>query len=155
MANSLRQWPLDRETNEFRLPTILFDADSTYRVRCTLDIYSLIDPPPYYVLSYVWGDLQKTVGICINGATSRAMRNLENALRALQRRLRDPSDVVTSTLAASHTGNAARASKAPSSKAYRIRADAVCINQADIDERDTQALRMRDIYCHRRLAGTA
>jgi hypothetical protein len=73
-------------------------------------------------LSYEWGDPRKVAKIIINGHKVSVTKNLEHALRIFRRWKRKTN----------RTGF--------------IWADAVCINQADIQERNHQVKRMKDLY---------
>ena len=75
----------------------------------------------YAALSYVWGQAHDTEAIVLNGNKLRVQRNLEHALRALS-------------------------SRAEFSGKYLLWVDAICINQADAQERSQQIKRMRAIY---------
>ena len=72
----------------------------------------------YEALSYVWGFSSKTVAINLDGFKVPITQNLEYALRYLRRQ----------------------------TQSRRIWVDAVCINQADLDERSKQVSRMKNIY---------
>ncbi|PQE13916.1 heterokaryon incompatibility protein [Rutstroemia sp. NJR-2017a BBW] len=77
----------------------------------------------YVALSYVWGD-SNPAGlreIYVDGSPFRATRNLEAALKELRKHYRIK-------------------------QGFRIWADAICINQKDIDERGSQVAMMRQIY---------
>jgi hypothetical protein len=75
--------------------------------------------PAFYALSYVWGDPTRTHEILVDGKTLKITENLYNALRDMQRdSIIDPY----------------------------VWADAVCINQEDLDERSAQVLLMREVY---------
>ncbi|KAH8677658.1 heterokaryon incompatibility protein-domain-containing protein [Xylariales sp. PMI_506] len=75
----------------------------------------------YVALSYTWGDPNDKRLIIVNGATVEVGANLEAALRVLQE-------------------------KGPIQAGIKIWIDAVCINQADTDEKNKQVPHMRDIY---------
>jgi hypothetical protein len=87
-------------------------------VSCELFKVSLEDGPVYEALSYVWGDPKITSTISVNGIEVQATTNLEAALRHL--RLQDGQRTIW--------------------------VDAICINQSNIEERNTQVGMMRDIY---------
>jgi hypothetical protein len=71
----------------------------------------------YTAISYVWGSLEDTKTITINGMPVTVRKNLAAALDCLQSSLVD-----------------------------KVWIDAICINQGDIDERNAQVLRIRDIF---------
>ncbi|KAF2749764.1 HET-domain-containing protein [Sporormia fimetaria CBS 119925] len=89
-------------------------------IKCSLSTVALYSypPPQYEALSYVWGDATKEKLITIDGQPVRISRNLHQALRDLQ------------------LGHAPRT----------IWADAVCINQTDLEERAHQVAQMHLIY---------
>lgn len=88
-------------------------------VECTLSLASLQESPDYEALSYVWGDGTKQCPIKMNGKWFSVTENLETALRHLR-----------------YHDQQKRA----------IWIDALCINQADIPERNQQVRRMHTIY---------
>lgn len=86
---------------------------------CKLSSVSLLESPVYEALSYTWGDENEPKkSILCNGTSISVMKNLEAALRQL--RLPDTTRILW--------------------------ADAICINQRDIPERNTQVLHMSQIY---------
>ncbi len=84
---------------------------------CELNHESLTGPPPYVALSYNWGNPTVTKNITVSGKTVSITCNLDLALRHLRR--------------AGH---------------LLVWADAVCINQSDLDERSIQVQRMLAVY---------
>lgn len=86
-------------------------------IQCSLHIVSIQDPPPYVALFYVWGDTQTKLPISCNGSTLYITPNLHAALLALR-------------------------TKAP----RFLWIDAICINQDDLEERNSQVSIMRHIY---------
>jgi hypothetical protein len=90
----------------------------TDTIHCRLLDVSLLDQPYYHALSYVWGDPKHREPITVDGRSWTITRNLFEALQ----RIRDEHSVVT------------------------LWVDALCINQADLDERSKQVQLMRDIY---------
>jgi hypothetical protein len=75
----------------------------------------------YVALSYTWGDPTKTKEIFVNGKSVQVTVNLEHALRILRNKL-------------------------PMRVGVRLWVDALCVNQADVEEKNLQVQRMRDIY---------
>lgn len=75
--------------------------------------------PPFFALSYVWGDPARTHEIIIDGKRLGITENLHTMLRELQ-----PSSLGV----------------------IRLWADAICICQDDLAERSSQVLLMREIY---------
>lgn len=74
----------------------------------------------YIALSYTWGDSSDTLPICIDGHIQQVTRNLYDALTALR------SEHRTSALP--------------------VWADAISINQQDVDERNREVKRMAEVY---------
>jgi hypothetical protein len=108
--------PLQSNQFETRLVTIL-PGLLDKRLSCTVNHVSLSSKPSYEALSYTWGDhCQCTVAL--NGRALKITHNLSSALR----RLRLPNEPRT------------------------LWVDAICINQADLEERSQQVQIMRHIY---------
>jgi hypothetical protein len=124
-----RYKPLDLKTNEIRLLTVLPSQQNNPReIHCSLTHSSLSNPPQYHALSYAWQDdalfspdsnPTSRSEIIINDDTFNVGQNLAAALKARQ----------------SHHF-----------RSIPLWVDAICINQAENDERSGQILRMRDIY---------
>ena len=87
-------------------------------VCCKLQTVSLDDNPSYDALSYVWGDSGDTDKITVNGCNFQATRNLIGGLQ----RLRSSRD------------------------ARILWVDAICIDQANNQEKMQQVGMMADIY---------
>lgn len=87
---------------------------------CSLLTARLDEKPSYEALSYCWGGGETSSIIQCNGRDLTVTANLYRALRSLQR-LED-------------------------SACRLFWVDAVCINQGDISERNSQVLRMHQIY---------
>jgi hypothetical protein len=85
---------------------------------CTLLPVRLTQDPVFEAISYTWGDQSDREIISVGGASFDISKNLANALRHF--RSRDGQ--------------------------CRFWADAVCINQSDITERNKQVQIMRDIF---------
>jgi hypothetical protein len=77
----------------------------------------------YATLSYVWGDPNCTRPIYVNGNLAHVTTNLEACLRIFAR-----NKIFSS--------------------GYKLWVDALCINQADREERDREVKHMREIYGH-------
>lgn len=99
-----------------RLLELLTDSD-TDDIKCYLHTYELDNVPEFEALSYVWGDPKVTTTITCNGHPLDITINLS---RALQRLIQLGS--------------------------HLIWADAICINQLDLEERSHQVPLMGDIY---------
>ncbi|TGO20359.1 hypothetical protein BPAE_0303g00030 [Botrytis paeoniae] len=108
---------LEVSKKEVRLVTLLPGGFSE-DIYCTLTTVSLIDEPVYEALSYVWGNPTNKCDINLQGLSFPVTTNLESALRYL--RYRDLPRVLW--------------------------IDAICINQEDIPERNSQVQYMGTIY---------
>ncbi|KAK5675730.1 hypothetical protein LTS10_011457 [Elasticomyces elasticus] len=111
---------LNVETSQIRLLCFSNDEDrccSEEFLCCNLCKASLDDDLIYAALSYCWGDVENTVEICLAGRRIPVTVNLASALR----RLRDM----------------------PYGFFW---ADAVCVNQNDLEERGEQVQLMQDVY---------
>ncbi|KAJ3545639.1 hypothetical protein NM208_g2414 [Fusarium decemcellulare] len=92
-------------------------------ISCHLDVVSLEEKPEFEALSYTWGERQRNNAksrMRLNGQDFPIAFNLETALR----HLRSEAD------------------------ARALWVDAICINQADIEERNEQISIMRDVYSY-------
>lgn len=115
---------LNRLESEIRLLKLLpryHSANKNFNddLYCEIFTVRLSDGPIYKALSYTWGDLSEGVRkIFLNGLTFQIRQNLWQALRQLRQ---DNTDLV-------------------------IWIDAICINQAEIGERNHQVSYMGQIY---------
>ncbi|KAF2809800.1 uncharacterized protein BDZ99DRAFT_532506, partial [Mytilinidion resinicola] len=118
--------PLDRSRKEIRL-LILEDPPNPSRaifrsttLKCRMIHTSLrFSPrPDYYALSYVWGDPTPVINIEIDGKHTKITKNLAEALGSIQK----------------------------NTNYHVIWADAICINQADNDEKGWQVQQMIETY---------
>jgi len=124
--------PLDPAKQEIRLLDQVIwplgnDSDT---IECTLT-KALLQPPEntvYAALSCVWGDENVTETILVNGHPMSVTINLSEFLRELRRRRRqqEPQDACTPIVP--------------------LWADAVCMNQQDVLERNSQVKPMKTIY---------
>ena len=119
-------FPLRPRTNQVRLLQVQA-GDFNEPIFCNLIIHDLDRPggPAYEALSYTWGDTCNPSSIFLKGEEFPVRKNLEAALRHL-RPCRLPDDKVQPQ--------------------RFLWIDAVCINQADIQERSEQVLKMVKIY---------
>ncbi|OHF02010.1 heterokaryon incompatibility protein [Colletotrichum orchidophilum] len=97
---------------------VLQPGPDTGPMRLGLQEVSIDDPPAFEALSYVWGDPSQVQEIECLGYTVPITQNLFDALRHFRR----------------------------PDRALLIWADALCINQDDMDERAEQVQLMREIY---------
>ncbi|MCJ1276033.1 hypothetical protein MMC21_003838 [Puttea exsequens] len=88
------------------------------KILCDLEIVSLKDEPIYVAVSYAWGSEDDQEAILLQGQVCRITRNLEEALRGLRR----PNEPICLWI------------------------DAICINQADLNEKSSQVSMMSQIY---------
>lgn len=109
--------PLAAETAEVRILNLLPGQPSD-PVQCTLQVVSLNNPPEYEALSYVWGDATLQRRIVVDGHSVNVTASLESALRALRK-----GDV-----------------------AHTMWADALCINQEDVLEKNVYVPLMGRVY---------
>jgi hypothetical protein len=84
---------------------------------CTLESVWLDDPGIFTALSYCWGDSSRKKTILVNGTEVKVTENLHDALEELV-----------------------------SMNVVRVWIDAICINQADLEERSHQVQHMKFIY---------
>ncbi|KAK4158746.1 heterokaryon incompatibility protein-domain-containing protein [Cladorrhinum sp. PSN259] len=117
--SSIMYRPLSTENLEIRVIHILPASDPNAIIKCALQTVSLRDEEvTFKALSYVWGDPAARAPIVLNGEQFSVTVNLEAALK----RFRDPIQSVI------------------------LWADAICINQADLEERGQQVQLMGFIY---------
>ena len=109
---------LDYKKQQTRLLHILPSSSLDAPIHCELHIISLDDPPLFDAISYCWGDSTETRVIFMNSKLRNITINLHDALR----RFRDETERRV------------------------VWADAVCINQGDIDERVYQVKLMHLVY---------
>ena len=114
--------PLERPNEQIRLLRILSCEDAT-ELRLSVATYELDCVPAYDALSYEWGEEHPTVDIFINGARFEIRHNLFLLLAELWRKSEEQHQA-----------------------SRLLWADAICINQNDVDERNSQVQLMGDIY---------
>lgn len=115
---------LDKAQREIRLIT-LEPGDQTAPITCSISRRSLNGKPQFAALSYVWGDSSTREPITVDASVTTVTANLKSALIHV-RSLYKKFDITPSEMP--------------------IWADAVCINQDDVSERNQQVQMMRDIY---------
>ena len=119
--NTVDYKPLPLDGSEIRLVAII-PGEKDAAVECVVSHYPFsengVDTQEYEALSYVWGEETITIPITVNRKPFQATKNLEAALRALRRR-----------------------------DAERLLwIDAICINQASVEERNREVRRMYQVY---------
>lgn len=118
LPKQLTYEPLNVDPKEIRLLHIL-DEDNDHYVHCTLEITCLSSPnlAEYVALSYCWGDSSLTTPMYVNQSLVDVTLNLDAALRQL--RLRGY---------------------------HKVWVDALCVDQANKEERGSQVQVMQQIY---------
>jgi hypothetical protein len=117
--------PLDPSSDQIRLLRVRRWAN--YRLRFSIDIFSLRKAPQYTALSYTWGPEKPTFNIKINGKDFEVRENLQNFLE----QVRDGSVILQ---------------KYSLSKQSYIWIDQICIDQLSTTEKTHQVRLMRDIF---------
>lgn len=111
------------QNSELRLIKI-YPSQHNERVRCAMITHRTDSQVrTYQALSYTWGDGTRKVPISLNAQDFLVTTNLEDALRHMRCKTLEEE-----------------------SKQLPLWIDAICINQEDSEERDTQVRRMRSIY---------
>jgi hypothetical protein len=103
---------------DIRLLTVLPSNDFDATIECELRQYNNSKAPVYEALSYVWGAAKDVIAIICNGVRIHITTNLHNALRRFR----------------------------GSSEPKIIWADALCLNQADVEEKNIPVPLMGDVY---------
>lgn len=116
--------PLNPAEEEIRLLEIVSIHP---QVICKLSTVSLLEQPPFTALSYVWGDPDVTTDIILEGVPTSVTTNLAYAIHHVHQywKVAFPDRDLSTC---------------------RIWADAICINQKDVNERNQQVKLMRGIY---------
>jgi Heterokaryon incompatibility protein (HET) len=110
--------PLENDNQGIRLLRLMPGPHIAARIECELFHAKIEDCPPYEALSYTWGDASQTTDIDLSGCLFPATVNLDVALRYLRSR----------------------------SEPRVLWVDAVCINQADLEEMAAQVRMMWEVY---------
>lgn len=114
--------PLDVVMKEIRLLKLQTVSNTDITLSFRLITVSLLDLPRFSALSYVWGKPSSTELILLNGVSKRIRNNLASALRHIGY----GQDVLEDD--------------------RLLWADAICINQDDLEEKKYQVPLMKDIY---------
>ncbi|KAF5980930.1 heterokaryon incompatibility protein [Fusarium coicis] len=107
--------------HQIRLLTI---KSTMSEISCEMEVTDLHDQLPFNALSYVWGDPGNTEDIFINGHKHPVTISLASALRCVPQHL----------------------SQSKHAAGQKLWVDAICINQADNDEKGHQVAKMGEIY---------
>ncbi|OAK99905.1 hypothetical protein IQ06DRAFT_152619 [Phaeosphaeriaceae sp. SRC1lsM3a] len=134
--------PLDPSRRQIRLLRILSTEPTLV---CRFDVASLDTSVTYCALSYVWGDPTASHPIYVNNTTIYITKSLHETLggvHAYLRRQEVASDLSTnveewSPQGAEHSIPATESSDRISATEAYLWADALCINQEDIAEKNT------------------
>ncbi|KAF2821165.1 hypothetical protein CC86DRAFT_303189, partial [Ophiobolus disseminans] len=116
--------PLDEPSKSIRLINIM---SSTPHITCRFKVVSLDDSPAFSALSYMWGNAAITEDITVDGGILAVTINLANAIRDVH-----------------HQWGKGRYST--SGEDQWLWADAICINQTDVQEKNEQVPLMKIIY---------
>jgi hypothetical protein len=133
---------LDMSKSEIRILALHPSVDPSAPVVAELSTQSLDEKAyipgstfkQYAALSYTWGAPVFDTYITLNGSPLAVTASLESALRAM--RSRNEATTLAATSAWPHDGSAPT----------HWWIDQICINQADVDERNEQVALMRRIY---------
>ncbi|KAI8304506.1 Heterokaryon incompatibility protein 6, OR allele [Colletotrichum sp. SAR11_240] len=109
---------LDPEKRQFRLLRLAPPSEDGIVSQLQLETFSLDDAPPYFCLSYVWGDPKRFIGVNCNGKMIPVTGNLFHAIQTCLNRHPDAW----------------------------LWADGICIDQDNLTERSSQVLFMGAIY---------
>ncbi|KAK7959369.1 uncharacterized protein PG986_004223 [Apiospora aurea] len=109
---------LDPELRQFRLLKLSNPREDGVIEKLELQTFSLNDAPPFFCLSYVWGDPNQFLAVNCNGGMIPVTQNLFHAMRTCFDRYPDAW----------------------------LWADGICINQQDFAERGSQVQLMGSIY---------
>jgi hypothetical protein len=109
MASTYNYTSLNPAKREIRILTVE-PGEFSDPLECRLTVASLEDPPEYYALSYTWGNARIRRPVSINGKKIMVTPNLDVTLRYSRE---ENQEVV-------------------------LWADAICINQDDVTEKNHQ-----------------
>jgi hypothetical protein len=161
-SETFKYTKLNPKRLEIRLLKVFPAASLDARVECTLDCVSL-DNANFNALSYTWGDPKDLLPIYVNNHEFLVRRNLESALRHLRKTVTRQSRSTICNMLKFHSkkpqGNSAAiltnlnsgqpTKRVPLPKVddfTTLWVDAICINQTDIPERDSEFRQMGAIY---------
>jgi Heterokaryon incompatibility protein (HET) len=130
--------PVDRERSEIRLIRLHLAGDDDPLI-CTMKSFDLNRCPSYDPFSYVWGSGKKTPIQC-NGVRLDILPNLYHALKQYRSELENIGP-------AGEIGSEEEPENGHSGAKW-IWADAMCIDQDNVEEKSWQIQLMRKIYEH-------
>ncbi|CZR69598.1 uncharacterized protein PAC_19498 [Phialocephala subalpina] len=110
--------PVDAAHQGFRIAILEGSPDFEAPIRCSLVEVSVPVHPDYEAISYVWGDLSNQAYLEVEGETLMVTANLVLALRYIRHE----------------------------TEARYVWADAICIDQSNLEERGQQVQLMKDVY---------
>lgn len=118
--------PLDKFRLQFRLLEIAEadDENEAGLVAVKIHTVSLQDSPSFAALSYVWGNPTETAEIIVDGVPRKVTKSLSKALGHVAKR------------AIPHMNQ--RGDENCKRTAFRLWADAICIDQENVEERSHQ-----------------
>ncbi|KAH7078437.1 heterokaryon incompatibility protein-domain-containing protein [Paraphoma chrysanthemicola] len=116
--------PLAEPDKDIRLIRIL---STTSQIRCQFSVVSLADSPIFTALSYAWGDATATEPVTVDGGTIHVTVNLANALRDIY-------------------GHWSKGDLLAPGHEQWLWADALCIDQSNVQEKNHQVPFMGRIY---------
>ena len=117
-----RAQALDATRQQIRLIQLEKNTSSKHQPRCTIQAFDLASAPKYIALSYTWGPPDPSYRILIDNQTFKVRENLYNFLCTFQ------------------TGSAIR------TDVTYMYVDQICIDQENLQERNSQVRLMSDIY---------
>jgi hypothetical protein len=126
-SNKTLYQPLDEARREIRLVEVISAAPAQADITLKFHSVSLLDKPRFCALSYVWGDSSSREPVTLNGETVQVTKNLARAFCAVKYHYKKMHPFRQSSK-------------------FRVWADAICINQDDLEERGKQVQMMGSIY---------
>ncbi|KAE8447099.1 hypothetical protein EG329_011083 [Mollisiaceae sp. DMI_Dod_QoI] len=114
--------PLDRTKREIRICDLVSSSNLSAPLQCSLRTAPMDQAGNFVAMSYVWGENSSTECISIDGTNHPIRPNLAAGLRRFRARFSEQRQVLS------------------------IWADAICINQNSVDERNHQVPLMRSIF---------
>ncbi|KAL8925254.1 MAG: hypothetical protein Q9172_002304 [Xanthocarpia lactea] len=136
---------LDSSRRQIRICTI-HPGDFEDPISCDLRTVSMNDDPEYETLSYTWGAPIFDHTLFVDGTVLKITRSLHNAIRYLRRQKRHVSkDEFKSSRNNTLESDVTKSYWDPEASGV-LWADAICINQDDVDERSSQVGLMGEIY---------